>query len=94
MKQLSAAQLKAHVAPSQRVPKPGTQLRATYDYFMRHKGMPVEYDGGGANNIRLGQLRDFYGLDIRRIRKRTYCLCGEHLSNGVYIDYVAERLGL
>jgi hypothetical protein len=39
----------------------------------------------------LFQLRDFYGLDIRCIRYGKWCLCGEWVVGGGYIDYVAAR---
>lgn len=96
MKQLSAARLKGQKVRSQHVtPEEGSMLRTAYDYFVANKGLPVEFDGSTKlNSSILRQLRDFYGLDIRRLGKAKFCFCGEYVERGVYIDYIAERLKL
>lgn len=81
-------------------PREGSRLRAIYDALQSNKGAPVEIHLDG-NELR--QLSDFYGLDIRNVRRgfhREGCqgwrepahlLAGEWFGR-VYIDYVAERL--
>ncbi len=78
------------------IPLEGTRLRATYDLLMANKGAAINVslsraygpnDGGTA----ISQLRDFYGLDIRKIKNGQWLLAGEWFGR-VYVDYVAERL--
>jgi hypothetical protein len=97
MKQMSAAQLKRtrRGRPPDALPKEGSEIRRLYDYFYQNRGIPVPYLHVTHNHgTQLRQLTVIYGLDIRRVSKGMYCLCGEWNQRGVYIDYVAERLKL
>jgi hypothetical protein len=71
-------------------PHEGTKIRAVYDLFYANKGKVVQFtvawdDGHGT---RLTQLRDIYGLDIRRMSVGKYCLVGEWFGDK-YVDYIA-----
>lgn len=92
-------------------PTEGTFIRRLYDILQASKGLPVrlnykEYGPwGGTMGVLLEQLRNFYGLDIRRVpgsgkrdgkegrgaQKSQYCLVGEWIDEK-YVDYVAQRL--
>lgn len=99
MRCATAASVKVHARSkqTQAMPREGTRLREAYDFFMAHKGEPVEYMPSPHDRAMV-DLQDFYGLDIRRIRngssrvnrKSTYILAGEWFGR-VYIDYIAER---
>lgn len=77
-----------------KLPHEGTKLREIYDYFYANKGLPIDFKYGARKYSHLRQLTDFYGLDIRFIGDGKYCLCGEYFKGGVYVDYIAERLGI
>lgn len=73
-------------------PRKGTRLRAAYDLFQANKGRPIAFlsgDFGGTNAI--AALVDYYGLDIRCLRRGEWILAGEWFGR-VYVDYVAQRL--
>lgn len=93
MKQTSAARSKGtktnHAA--QLVPAPGTKLREMWDLFQSHRGLVVKRVISQWDYARLSSLRDVYGLDIRLIRRRHWCLVGEWLEDGTYVDYVAPN---
>lgn len=79
-------------------PKAGTKIRKLYDMFMQRKGEIVEgklMDFADVKNSSqvsfvIRNLNDIYGLDIRRISSKKYCLVGEWFGKD-YIDYVAAR---
>lgn len=110
MKQASAHSIKGNRdrgAVQSFEPKAGTKIRALYDLLMANKGIPVRASITTiAFNTAVENLRDFYGLDIRKLpidRKRghgcgrgsgpaTWVLAGEWFGK-VYIDYIADRVG-
>jgi hypothetical protein len=94
----SAAVAKNQHAPATQLrPREGTKLRALYDYLMAHKGEPLHVRltlfNGDKQAARLGILRDFYGLDIRRLGPGygRWVLAGEWFGTA-YRDYIADRL--
>jgi len=106
MRQESAASAKGCSAHTQLAPRDGTKLRALYDLFMANKGTPVEVKIFGNSKfgtktgaaVRLEQLRSFYGMDIRCIKRRghlpgIWVLAGEWFGPP-YVDYVADRLAV
>lgn len=78
--------------PVQDIPREGTKLRSLYDVFQANKGIVI---AGGFGDRRISRkmedLRDYYGLDIRRIRNGHWVLAGEWFGLK-YVDYIAERL--
>lgn len=72
-------------------PAAGTHTRAIYDVFMRQKGKPIAFTPGKRDYEVMDRLRDFYGLDIRRVDKGKWVLAGEWFASK-YVDYIAERL--
>jgi hypothetical protein len=52
----------------QDAPRPGTKLRAIYDLLTDNPGECVELDIRKNSRI-IGQLTDFYGLDIRQVQR-------------------------
>lgn len=77
-------------------PRDGTKLRALYDQFMANKGVPVEMTiaamlGSPNKGGEVDQLRDFYGLDIRKLGYGRWVLAGEWFGK-TYVDYIAERI--
>ncbi len=78
-------------------PKEGTRLRRVYDLLMANKGIPIDihltcFEGAShAGGIAIEQLRDFYGLDIRKIKYGRWVLAGEWFG-ATYKDYIADRL--
>lgn len=107
MRQESAASAKGSVAHCQLVPREGTKLRVLYDRFMTNKGLPIEMnfseEAGRTCRRYLHDLRDYYGLDIRCLKRRggnrcgktpnpsEWVLAGEWFGR-TYVDYIAERL--
>lgn len=75
---------------SRRVPADGTELRKLYDLFCRNKGEVITQVFTSGTYASLEQLRNFYGLDIRRITNRKWCLVGEWFGNR-YVDYLAKE---
>jgi hypothetical protein len=84
----------------QNIPNEGSKIREVYDQFQASKGVPIEwsYKTSGCCGRRLMQdLKDYYGLDIRRIqsgssktgRKSLYVLAGEWFGSE-YVDYIAK----
>lgn len=70
--------------------------------FVASPGKPIEFmvdqkDKGAGDSRRLCSLRDFYGLDIRQVRRgdirvkriSVWCLVGEWFGK-IYIDYTAD----
>jgi len=91
MRQFSVAVMKGrHSPPHHLVPTEGTKIRAVFDLFMANKGIPVHYKAA-KGEVQLYYLRDFYGLDIRRVGPQRFVLAGEWFDT-VYIDYIADRL--
>lgn len=74
-------------------PREGTRLRATYDLFMANRGVPIDWRHPDRHGATVAQLRDFYGLDIRRIGPKRYVLAGEWFGK-TYIDYISDHLKL
>lgn len=92
----SAAVSKGHWGQSANLaPKEGTKLRCLYDLLMANKGLPIDLPltrfGGNRNGIAIEQLRDFYGLDIRKLKSKRWVLAGEWFGK-TYRDYIADRL--
>jgi len=71
-----------------KIPKEGSRLRVAYDLFVTNPGVVVPYATvHGAPHNELIQLRDFYGLDIRKTKNpRERILVGMYKSNGDYVD--------
>lgn len=68
-------------------PKEGTKLRDLYELFMSNKGIVLE-----VNNTEhpyaakaIDQLNDFYDLDIKKIKRGQWRLCGQYVGK----EYVA-----
>lgn len=76
-------------------PRPGTRLRRLYNFLMANKGNVLydlnKFEGVHIGNNQITQLRDFYGLDIRRLEKNAWVFAGEWFG-GTYADYVADQL--
>lgn len=76
-------------------PRSGTELGDFYDFLMRHRGRPVvvRWQRFFAKATRKGRamedLRDYWGLDLRRLGDGALLLAGEWHGR-VYVDYVAE----
>jgi hypothetical protein len=91
MRVYSAARMKGNsMGHANAMPHEGTQLRAIWDRFQAARGLAIEITFLEHKNT-IPKLRDYYGLDIRRIGNRRWCLCGEWIIGGGYIDYVAAR---
>ena len=82
------------------IPREGTHLRALYEQFKANPAQPI-YVGINDRRSAIGQLVDFYGLDIRLFHEKRapirvgcsrmrYWLVGEWFG-ATYIDYVADR---
>jgi hypothetical protein len=69
-------------------PSSGTLLGNVYERLYAARGKPVAIKYCGPH---LERLRDYYGLDIRRLRYGQYVLAGEWFGK-VYVDYIAEHL--
>ena len=97
MKMMSVSEMKGQFKRAEYVEKPpreGTRLREIYDMFKEKPGLPIHWSTHTNECIALGQLRDFYGLDIRRVdkhRRGLWILAGEWFGSR-YRDYVQERL--
>jgi hypothetical protein len=81
-------------------PSEGSRIREIYDLLMASKGRVVLIDlTHSGDDRRLASLQDFYGLDIRIVRRgrrragrsTEIVLAGEWFGR-VYIDYIAEHL--
>jgi hypothetical protein len=80
-------------------PRTGTRLGELYELFKANEGIPiVGVTFTGSSYTRIGQLQDFYGLDIRCIHrgghqrgKSTWVLAGEWFGSE-YVDYIARRI--
>ena len=70
-------------------PSVGTKAREIWDLFQASRGKVIEFDAA-AHTKNISALRNYYGLDLRRIKKHRWCLVGEWLHDGTYVDYVAE----
>lgn len=93
MRMESAAVAKGKRAPlTQLVPRDGTKVRALYDLLMLNKGLPVDlpltllYNSGSIEH-----LRNFYGMDIRKLGYGRWVFAGEWFGP-TYLDYVADRI--
>lgn len=92
---------KGRVTSRQSSPREGTKLRRMYDLLMASKGLPLDTPlamfgmtaESRSNNagIYIENLRNFYGLDIRKLEPGRWVLAGEWFGK-VYIDYIAERI--
>lgn len=97
---LKAQAMGRRVVPLQQQPREGSALRAVWDHLMACKARPVWIHelrraireaglvvGDGYINSSFHQLRDFYGLDIRRVRSGCWMLAGDDEH-----DWLQERL--
>ena len=100
----NASKGKKNCAALQKVPREGTKIRELYDLFQAHKGVMFMHDNlteiYPANCI--GQLTDYYGLDIRNLGAlpndtpgtgrggSKWILAGEWFGSK-YIDYIAKN---
>lgn len=75
---------------SRRIPADGTELRKLYNLFYRNKGKVITHVFDPVSYASMDQLRNFYGLDIRKIAYRKWCLVGEWFGKD-YVDYLAEK---
>lgn len=96
MRMQSAGMVRGRV--NQLRPREGSRLRATYDLFMANKGVPIDWKlpkkgDGSTQTALLDQLRDFYGLDIRRVGYKRWVLAGEWFGE-TYVDYISDHLKL
>ena len=76
-------------------PQEGTRLRRMFDLFVKQKGCPVEisltwFEGKNSSAL-VEQLRDCYGLDLRRLSNKRWVLAGEWFGD-FYVDYIADKL--
>jgi hypothetical protein len=92
MRSISAARMKGNNSGhTNAVPREGTRLREVWDTFQSAHGIVLQMVLSQADKYVIQQLRDYYGLDIRSIKHGYWCLCGEWVQGGGYIDYVAAR---
>lgn len=71
-------------------PKEGTKLRKLFDWFNANKGKVVKLPNCHSHSGNyLLQLRDYYGCDIRRIKRGYYCFVGEWI-NDEYVSYIEK----
>lgn len=92
MKTASVSQMKAprRLEPKQ-YPAPDTELGRIFTYLNANRGQTVRFKvTGGAEGRRVTDLIDYYGLDIRRVKRGHWCLFGEWFGDD-YVDYVAPR---
>jgi hypothetical protein len=92
-------------AKQQKEPRLETHLRILWECFRLYKGEPVDVSWWGKPSnlsVALIQLRDFYGLDIRKTTVRLnagkkgghsykYALVGEWFGSE-YRDYLATKI--
>jgi len=71
-------------------PREGSKLRETYDLLMSNKGVTIDINLGYLPG-HLYQLMDYYGLDIRMIKRGRWVLAGEWFGT-TYVDYIADRI--
>lgn len=78
------------------LPAEGTRLRRLYDLFANNKGIVIEGAVTRFDNSRyslspaIEQLRNFYGMDIRKLGYKRWVLAGEWFGT-TYRDYMADR---
>ena len=65
----------------------GLRLSGTA-YFSANAGGSCRFGAGGRT---ITDLRDYYGLDIRKITTRKWVLAGEWIGR-TYVDYIADHL--
>lgn len=87
---MSASVLKNGQCRSQILPRKGCETRRLYDLFQANKGRTIDFVVTSRSRPKIISLVDTYGLDIRCVRYRKWCLCGEWFGK-VYVDYVAEQ---
>lgn len=89
MKAETASMLKGvKTSPQRMVPAEGSALRRLYDLFASNRGTILSL--GKQNSRVIADLRDYYGLDIRCLKRGKWSLVGEW--NGPnYVDYIAEK---
>jgi hypothetical protein len=84
---------------TQNIPREGSKIREIYDLFQASKGVTIEWSYKAGGKRLMQDLKDYYGLDIRRIqsgssktgRKSLYVLAGEWFGSE-YVDYIAREL--
>jgi hypothetical protein len=74
----------------QEMPRAGTYIRTLYDIFQYNKGKLVLATFGGKGTRAIGNLVDFYGMDIRSMGHRKWLFAGEWKGKE-YVDYVLEE---
>lgn len=79
---------------NQTEPSEGSFIRTVYDTLQENKGIAVKLEVGNYSRATLcaaiGQLQDFYGLDIRWFQGK-YVLVGEWVGM-TYVDYTTIAL--
>lgn len=78
----------------QREPQEGTRIREIYDILFANIGKPVDIGVvRGDDSQRIAALENYYGLDIRALRRKgehaLYVLAGEWFGK-IYVDYIAD----
>lgn len=69
-------------------PKPGTALRKVWDLFQASRGRVIIHVFSKHQSVQVSYLRDVYGLDLRSFGDHRWCLVGEWLEDGTYVDYL------
>jgi hypothetical protein len=74
----------------QQEPRAGTYTRALFDIFHFNKGKLIVAAFGSSGARAIGNLVDFYGMDIRSLGHRKWLFAGEWKGKE-YVDYVLEE---
>jgi len=99
MRVITVSEMKGRDAPHRDYPTPGSLADQIYQRLTSSKGKIVDLSDLRGKRSRdrwlaIGQLMDFYGLDIRKIHPRKhdalYVLAGEWFGSH-YSDYVAAQ---
>lgn len=96
-----ASRIKGHRSGPvpQQIPAEGSELRKLHDLFQSRRGEAIEINRHRYNQLgsMIQNLIDYYGLDIRLLRRGhkerggLYILAGEWFGSR-YEDYVAARI--
>lgn len=94
MKTESAAASKGNRSLKLSLPSEGSRARALYNIFKANEGVPIKISASYFEHYHgrlLEDLQDYYGMDIRKIRRGEWVLAGEWFGSK-YRDYIAERI--